>query len=144
MNGAGAESGQIRICTKCRSSYRDPQLTACPRDGGELTVWEDDPLIGQVLGDRYQIVEPLGQGGMGSVYLAERLPDELEVAVKIVRSEHRHNPTVHERFLREVRHTSAMNSPHVVQIIDHGMSRDQRAYMVMELLEGETLTERLA
>jgi len=143
MNGAGAESGQIRICTKCRSSYRDPQLTACPRDGGELTVWEDDPLIGQVLGDRYQIVEPLGQGGMGSVYLAERLPDELEVAVKIVRSEHRHNPTVHERFLREVRHTSAMNSPHVVQIIDHGMSRDQRAYMVMELLEGETLTERL-
>ena len=139
----GSAQAEIRICTQCRASYRDPRLTACPRDGAQLTIWEDDPLIGEVLGDRYQIVEPLGQGGMGSVYLAERLPDELEVAVKIIRNEHRQNRTVHERFLREVKHTSSIHSPHVVRIFDSGMSRDGRAYMVMELLEGETLTERL-
>ncbi len=139
----GSTQPTIRICTHCRASYRDPQLQACPRDGGALTVWEEDPLIGQVLGDRYQILEPLGQGGMGSVYLAERLPDELEVAVKIIKREHLRNPTVHERFLREVKHTSAINSPHVVGIFDSGMSADGRAYMVMELLEGESLTERL-
>jgi len=139
----GSTQSGIRICTQCRASYRDPQLQACPRDGASLTVWEEDPLIGQVLGDRYQILEPLGQGGMGSVYLAERLPDELEVAVKIIRQEHRNNHTVHERFLREVKHTSAINSPHVVRIFDSGMSEDGRAYMVMELLKGESLTERL-
>ncbi len=133
----------IRICTVCRASYRDPNLRVCPRDGGALHVWADDPLIGSVLGDRYQIVEPIGQGGMGSVYLAERLPDELEVAIKIVRPEHVRNPTVQERFLREVRHTSSIQSPHVVAIYDSGMSADGRAYMVMERLEGESLTERL-
>ena len=132
---------EIRICAHCRSSYRDPTLRACPRDGQELTPWADDPLIGQVL-DRYQIVEPLGQGGMGSVYLAERLPDELEVAIKIVRPVHIGNPTVHERFLRETKHTSRINSPHVVRIFDSGMSDEGRAYMVMEHLEGESLTER--
>ena len=138
-----AAATEIRICTQCRASYRDPTLRVCPRDGGALAPWADDPFIGQVLGGRYQIVEPLGQGGMGSVYLAERLPDELEVAVKIVRPEHIGNPTVHERFLREVRHTSSIASPHVVQIFDSGMSEDGRAYMVMERLEGESLTERL-
>ena len=131
----------IRICAHCRSSYRDPALRACPRDGHELTQWAEDPLLGQVL-DRYQIVEPLGQGGMGSVYLAERLPDELEVAIKIVRPVHIGNPTVHERFLRETKHTSRITSPHVVRIFDSGMSDEGRAYMVMEHLEGETLTER--
>ena len=134
---------EIRICTVCRASYRDPRLRVCPRDGGTLSVWKDDPLIGSVLGDRYQIVEPLGQGGMGSVYLAERLPDELEVAIKIVRPEHIRNPTVQERFLREVRHTSSIQSRHVVRILDSGMSPDGRAYMVMERLVGSSLTERM-
>jgi eukaryotic-like serine/threonine-protein kinase len=138
-----AAGTDIRICTMCRASYRDPALRACPRDGAALTPWRDDPMIGQVLGDRYQLVEPLGQGGMGSVYLAERLPDELEVAIKIVRPEHAGNPTTHERFLREVRTTVAIQSPHVVQIFDSGMSPDGRAYLVMERLEGESLTERL-
>ncbi|MFK7990524.1 MAG: serine/threonine-protein kinase [Sandaracinaceae bacterium] len=100
-------------------------------------------MIGHVLGGRYQLVEPLGQGGMGSVYLAERLPDELEVAVKIVRPEHTGKPTVQERFLREVRHTQSISSPHVVKIFDQGMSDDGRAFMVMERLEGESLTERM-
>jgi serine/threonine-protein kinase len=140
MHSAATE---IRICTQCRSSFRDPGLRVCPRDGGALAPWADDPFIGQVVGGRYQIVEPLGQGGMGAVYLAERLPDELEVAIKIVRPEHIGNATVHERFLREVKHTSSISSPHVVRIFDSGMSEDGRAYMVMERLEGESLTERL-
>ncbi|MCC6876054.1 MAG: serine/threonine protein kinase [Sandaracinaceae bacterium] len=133
----------IRVCAQCRASYRDPSLRVCPRDGGPLVQWADDPMIGQVLGGRYQIVEPLGQGGMGSVYLAERLPDELEVAIKIVRPEQAGNATVHERFLREVRHTSAIDSPHVVRIYDSGMSEDGRAFLVMERLVGESLTERV-
>ncbi len=138
-----AISADIRICTHCRASFRDPSLRVCPRDGAALTQWLDDPMIGQVLGERYQIVEPLGQGGMGSVYLAERLPDELEVAVKVVRPEHAGNATVHERFLREVRHTTSISSPHVVRIFDTGMSPDGRAFLVMERLEGESLTECL-
>ncbi len=142
MSGAAVEV-EIKICTQCRASYRDPHMRVCPRDGGALVPWRDDPMIGQVLGDRYQIVEPLGQGGMGSVYLAETLPDEHEVAIKIVRPEHAGNATVHERFIREVRHTSGITSPHVVRIFDTGMSPDGRAYLVMERLEGESLTERL-
>jgi len=140
---AAAAGTDIRICVHCRTSYRDPALRVCPRDGEALTAWSDDPMIGQVLGDRYQVVEPLGQGGMGSVYLAERLPDELEVAIKIIRPEHAGNPTVHERFIREVRHTTSISSPYVVRIFDTGMSPDGRAFLVMERLEGETLTERL-
>lgn len=140
---AAASGIEIRVCVVCRASYREPSLKVCPRDGGALTVWNDDPMIGQVLDDRYQIVEPLGQGGMGSVYLAERLPDEFEVAIKIIRLEHAGNPTVHERFIREVRHTTSISSPHVVRIFDTGMSPDGRVYLVMERLEGETLTERL-
>lgn len=105
--------------------------------------WANEPMIGQVLGGRYRIVEPLGKGGMGTVYLAERIPDQLEVAIKIVRPEHAGKATVHERFLREVRHTSRISSPHVVRILDSGMSADGRAFLVMERLEGETLTQRM-
>jgi serine/threonine protein kinase len=138
-----AVSAEIRVCTQCRTSFRDPALRVCPRDGGALVAWSDDPLIGQVLGGGYQVVEPLGQGGMGSVYLAERLPDELEVAIKIIRAEQAGNATVHERFIREARHTASIASPHVVRLFDTGMSPDGRAYLVMERLEGESLTERL-
>lgn len=102
-----------------------------------------DALIGQVLDDRYQIVGALGQGGMGTVYCAEVLTNEMDVAVKVVRPELASNATVRERFLREAIHTAQIESPFVVKTYDSGVTADGRPYLVMERLRGASLIERL-
>lgn len=107
-----------------------------------------DDAAGRVIADRYRIVRPIGKGAMGTVYRAEHMTLHAPVAVKLV------DPTlldpssqdrseVISRFLREAQSAAALRSPHVVQILDHGIDHGI-PYMVMELLEGETLEERLA
>jgi eukaryotic-like serine/threonine-protein kinase len=95
-----------------------------------------------VLAERYRLIRQLARGGMGSVWRAEHLTLRSEVAVKII------DPTIasHElglpRFLREARALAALHSPYIVQVIDFGTIEDV-AYLVMELLEGQTLGQRL-
>jgi eukaryotic-like serine/threonine-protein kinase len=97
---------------------------------------------GQVLGGKYRLIRQLGQGGMGSVWLAHHLVLNASVALKFIDAERLDVESL-QRFLGEARMAAALRSPHVVQILDYGVE-DDTPHIAMELLEGETLAERLA
>jgi serine/threonine protein kinase len=90
----------------------------------------------------YEIVAPLGAGGMGEVYRARDTRLERTVAVKILSTQLSDNPELKQRFEREARTVSSLNHPHICQLFDVG-SQDGTDFLVMEFLDGETLAERL-
>jgi eukaryotic-like serine/threonine-protein kinase len=90
----------------------------------------------------YEIVGPLGAGGMGEVYRAKDTRLGRDVAVKILPIHLSQNPEVRERFEREARAISSLNHPHICTLYDIGREGDAD-YFVMELLEGESLSTRL-
>ncbi|MEO8179343.1 MAG: serine/threonine-protein kinase [Deltaproteobacteria bacterium] len=100
------------------------------------------PQPGTLLADRYRLVRPLARGGMGSVWRAEHLALNSEVAVKIIDPFAASRALGVPRFLREARALAALRSPHIVQVLDFG-SDGEIVYLVMELLEGRTLGQRL-
>ena len=100
--------------------------------------------VGQVLDDKYQLEQLLGQGGMGAVYLATHLDLERPVAVKIIRREFEGDADVAERFLREARTMAKLRHPNAAMIFDAGNLPDGRHFIVMEFVEGETLSQALA
>ncbi len=98
---------------------------------------------GMVVQDRYRLVRPLADGGMGSVWLAKDQKLDADCAVKFVLEERRTDPEVVSRFEREARISARIRSPHVVQVLDYGVSWG-RPFIAMEYLEGEDLRMRLA
>jgi serine/threonine protein kinase len=101
-------------------------------------------LIGKVIADRYRIVEQIGEGGMGAVYLAEHLTLHKQVALKVVHAEHAKNPELATRFSREAMATSRIEHPNVISAIDFGTLPDGTAYLAVQLVRGPTLTRVLA
>jgi serine/threonine-protein kinase len=98
---------------------------------------------GALVTSSLRLVRELGQGGMGSVWVAEHLGLSTNVAVKFVSAEHAADKSMAARFTREASLAAKLKHPHVVQIFDHGVSRDGSLYIAMELLEGESLRDRL-
>src|SRR5437762_7953110 len=98
-------------------------------------------LIGRTL-SHYRILEKLGEGGMGVVYLAEDTLLGRRVAIKMLHAR-RHVEAGHfrARFLREARAVSALSHPHIATIYDYGETEDGEPYIVMEFIKGETLGE---
>ncbi len=99
--------------------------------------------IGSVLSHRYRVSREIGRGGMAAVYEAEHVDVGKRVAVKILDPKLAGNDTVIERFHREARAAAAVNSPNICDVYDSGRLDDGRPYLVLELLEGESLYERL-
>ncbi len=120
----------------------DEALIATQRAPGPLVV-EPRRLIGMVLSDRYRLLDLLGQGGMGAVYLAEHVVIGKRVAVKVLSPEYSRNPGDVQRFLQEARMASVVRHDHVVDITDFGYTPRGQAFLVMELLEGEDLASLL-
>jgi serine/threonine protein kinase len=90
----------------------------------------------------YTVRSKLGEGGMGTVYLAEHGVLGVRVAIKVLRSELSRDREIVTRFLNEARAASAIRHPAIVEILDFGVSADAGAYIVMEQLAGETLHAR--
>jgi len=95
-------------------------------------------MIGETLGS-YRIVGRLGAGGMGEVYLAEHARIDRRAAIKVLLPELSHNQEVVDRFFAEARATSSIHHPGIVEVLDCDVHPSGRAYIVMELLEGENL-----
>lgn len=98
---------------------------------------------GDLIDQRYEIVGPLGVGGMGEVYRARRVKLGDEVAIKIIRAEGDLPGVIRERFLRESRVCAQLRHPNIVSILDFDVDASQRPFLVMELLNGPSLKREL-
>ena len=91
-----------------------------------------------------RLLRPLGEGGMGRVWIAEHLTLDTQVVVKFMAKDIADTADGAARFAREASVAAAVKSPHVVQMFDHGVTPDGDAYIVMEMLEGRDLAAHLA
>ncbi|HEY8075008.1 MAG TPA: protein kinase [Labilithrix sp.] len=101
-----------------------------------------EALVGKTIAGKYLLQSLLGHGGMGAVYEAEHTAIGKKVAIKFVDPEFATDESVVKRFSREARAMSAIESAHIVTVFDAG-TEDGRPYLVMELLRGEDLGQRL-
>ena len=100
-------------------------------------------LLGQILDGRYEILEKLGEGGMGAIYKARQLRLDRIVALKILLHDRRGDPISVERFRHEAYLASRLRHQHAIHVYDFGQAEDGLLYIAMEFLEGETLKERM-
>ena len=98
-----------------------------------------DPLIGLILDDTYRVEQAIAEGGMARVYRGEQLLLDRPVAIKTPRGDRRMDRDAHRRFMREIKLLREVRHPNVVEFFDGGVMPTGQSYMVMELLEGETL-----
>jgi serine/threonine-protein kinase len=142
-----------RACPRCRKSQAEfPGLVAsgpgsprCPEHGLPFVDLRDgsDPLLGTTIAGRFTVLGRLGRGSMGAVYRARQEAVGRDVALKLVRQDRAHDPETKGRFEREARAISALVSPHTVTAFDFGEAEDGSWFLAMEMLEGETVGERL-
>ncbi len=98
---------------------------------------------GQPVTPSITLVRLLDRGSMGSVWVADHAGLGAQVAVKLMSPEIAGQPELVTRFTREAHAAANLRSPHVVQVFDHGIAADGTPYIVMELLDGESLQKRL-
>ena len=103
---------------------------------------EERSLVGTMVGS-YRITGELSRGGMGAVYRAEHSVLERTVAVKVLRPELTANEELVVRFVNEAKAASAIQHPGIIEVLDFGHASDGRAYFVMEMLQGESLSRRI-
>jgi serine/threonine protein kinase len=99
-------------------------------------------LVGTIIG-HYKLTRQLGQGGMGTVF--EAVHDQLgrRVAIKVMKPEYASDPEALQRLFNEARAVNVIEHPGLVQISEFGQTPDGSAYLIMELLRGDTLSSRL-
>jgi hypothetical protein len=140
------QSGQAgygaKVCPQCGDTF-EGDIRFCPRDGASLRAGSAEGLIGQIVADRYRILQKLGEGGMGRVYLAEHIHMGRRCAVKVMSPTLLHDPDSISRFAREAANASRINHPNVAAIYDYGQTPDRIVYLVMELVEGGSLAQIL-
>ena len=145
--------------TKVRSGDREVDIVITVRPGNGLRAdlhvmpgqrrAASQPVvavgtIGDIVGN-YRIMERLGEGGMGTVYRVEHVVLGRSYALKILRPRvFEKDATAGQRFLREARAASRVRHPNIGDVFDFGHVADGRPYFVMELLEGESLADRVA
>src|SRR6266480_3012721 len=100
--------------------------------------------VPQFIAGRFRIECEIGRGGMGTVYRATHLGLQRSVAVKIIKSEYVNDTDVADRFMREARTMAKLRHPHAAMIFDAGNLPDGRHFIIMEFIEGSTLSEVLA
>jgi serine/threonine protein kinase len=129
-------------CRTCGRSF-SREAAFCPFDGVRLAMGAVDPLgdtlLGTVVDRRYEVLDVLGEGGMGRVYRVRHTSLGRTFAMKVLRRDLALDGDLAERFIHEAKTTAAVKHPNVVQITDFGQLGDGAPYFVMELLVGQTL-----
>ncbi|MBZ0117952.1 MAG: serine/threonine protein kinase, partial [Sandaracinaceae bacterium] len=104
---------------------------------------EPDPWIGRTLSNLYQLEERIGEGGMGTVYVARHVHLEKRFAVKVLNEAAIHKNNAVERLKQEAVAASSIDHENIVDVVNFDRTEDGAVYIVMELLKGESLAERL-
>lgn len=128
---------QMKICPVCKKLFKH-QDRFCPQDG---TLLEE--LVGRVLDEKYKIEKMLGKGAMGVVYLATDIVKQRQVAIKMMLLDYLSNPEQKQRFVREAMAYRRFSHPNSVEVYDLCENSDGMIYMVMEYIDGSTLSDEL-
>jgi len=136
-------------CPKCGASYADG-ISHCTRDGTPLVQAESEHAAsgstvrppGTAIGS-YRIVQMIGEGGMGRVYLAEHVKLGRRVALKMLRGEYASNAVAVKRFFREARAVNQIQHENIVEITDFIEEEGGDNYYIMELIQGRSLADLL-
>lgn len=131
----------MKYCESCRTTY-PTEFTICPkdqnalRDAAELTP-------GMVLRGKYEVLEKIGTGGMATVYRVRHVHLQEDVALKVVSSKLLAEPQFVDRFRTEAVITRKLRHPNAVRLDDFDTTEDGRPFIVMELVEGQSLRQLL-
>jgi serine/threonine protein kinase len=135
-----------KVCSTCLNRY-PADFLVCPRDATPLALEGEaaDMLVGKVLGEAYQIIRLVGEGGMGRVYEARhlRLKDR-RFAIKVLHAEMARDQEIVARFQREAESASSIGHPNVIDVYDVHKTQDGVPYIVGEFLEGNEFGDQLA
>jgi eukaryotic-like serine/threonine-protein kinase len=130
-----------KVCPTCGTEYPLSERF-CPRDGTALrSANASADLLGSVMADRYHILKKLGEGGMGTVYLAEHVKMGRKSALKVMNPGMNTDPDAIARFNREASNASRLSHPNICGIYDFGETPDGLIYLAMEFIEGKALTD---
>ncbi len=136
----------MKVCPECQTQYQS-NATFCGQDGSRLKSIEKtapiDTLVGTWLDAKFKILSKIGQGGMGAVYKAEHVRMGRLCAIKVIPPEFSQNTEALERFEREAKLSALLKDPHAIGVYDFGKTTDGMFYLVMEFVEGETLSSIL-
>jgi serine/threonine-protein kinase len=128
-----------RYCPSCGTTY-PADYAVCPRDATPLAAeGAEDPLIGTIVADTYEVVRKIGEGGMGRVYEAKHVRLGKKVALKVMHRMFADDREAVARFRREATAAAAIPSPFVAAVLDVNATRDGQPFLVYELLEGKDL-----
>jgi serine/threonine-protein kinase len=129
------------MCLACNREFQE-EIQKCPHDGTALiSLRQEDEWIGRTLGERYDVTELLGKGGMGVVYLARQRVIDRWVAIKMLQAELTQDEVSVKRFEQEAKAASLLNHPHLVTLHDYGITPTGQPFLVMEYLEGHSLLD---
>jgi hypothetical protein len=128
----------VAECPSCGTCYGSG-VHVCEKEGASLTATR----LPRVLAARYRIERRLGHGGMGTVYEARDLALDRLVAAKVMREALTGSKDAADRFQQEARAAARFSHPNVVTVHDYGVTQEQIAFLIMELLDGATLRAEL-
>ncbi|HEX8473716.1 MAG TPA: protein kinase [Pyrinomonadaceae bacterium] len=130
----------MKLCSICRHCFEDTENVCTFGDHGVLVPARPGSRI---IADRYRLDRLLGRGGMGAVYVGTHIELERPAAIKLLLPDLVSDPQALERFRREARAAARLNHPNVADTYDYGILPGGEAYIVMELVDGQTLREYL-
>jgi serine/threonine protein kinase/Tfp pilus assembly protein PilF len=131
--------GQTVVCPVCGLEL-PPQLKKCPQDGVELTrAAPTDPLVGTVIGGRYEVLSVIGRGGMSVVYKARNRAVGSIVAIKTLKEDLVQDEELFARFCQEAKAVQMLIHPHIVTVHEFGVTLNGQPFIVMDFLDGRTL-----
>ena len=135
------EESTSRFCPQCFESF-PPHLEECPNHGAALVSLSDEQksLVGRTFDGKYEMLELLGVGGMGTVYRARQMPIDREVALKLLNKDYLRDKMGVKRFVQEAQAASMLKSRYSAMIFDFGLASEGYLYYTMELAVGALLS----